>query len=208
MNSLERLHYYLFSLGNVIPLDIYVDSFDLTQNISKYKEHFKVYNPRKKGYNRFGLSLTSLDGNLSGTPDLDSLYEYNQENQSNYEECDFKEPTAFFKSCESLKTALKPFEGAIGRSHILKLDKGGFFPPHRDLDIKSFRLFFSLVSSNSYAFILNEKKLFLPKNQFYCLNTRLAHSLFSFKDNNLFGVFNIELSESSLQSVFKKLDAT
>ena len=207
MSSFEYFYYHLFSFGNVIPVNIHVDSKGLTQNISQYEEHFKAYNPRKKGFNRFALSITSLDGGFSGIPDLDSIYEYNQENKTNYEECDFREPTPLFKSSESLKTALQPFEGAIGRSHILKLDKGGFFPPHRDPSLKSFRLFFSLTPLNNYMFVLNEKKLSLQKNQLYCLNTRLAHSLFSFQDNSLFAVFNIDLSESSIKNLYKNLDA-
>ena len=205
MSSFKHLYPYLFSLGDVIPLDLYVDSLNLTENIAKYKEHFKVYNPRKKGYNRSGLSITSLDGGFSGVPDLDSLYEYNQEHKTNYDECDFREPTPFFKSCESLNTVLQPFKDVIGRSHILKLDKGGFFPPHRDLS-NSFRLFFSLTHSKRYAFILNDKKLCLKKNQLYCLNTKLAHSLFSFVDNSLFAVFNINLCESSIQNIYKNLE--
>ena len=207
MSSFVSLYHHLFSLGNVIPLNIYVDPEDLTQNISNYKEHFKIYNPRKKGHNRFAISLTSLDGGFSGKPNLGSIYEYNQENKTNYDECDFREPTPLFKSCESLKTALQPFEGAIGRSHIIRLDKGGFFPPHRDFSINSFRLFFSLAPLTNYAFILNEKKLFLTQNQLYCLNTRLTHSLFSFEDNSLFAVFNIDLSESSIKNLYKNLDA-
>ena len=206
MSSFKDLYDHLFSLGNVIPLDIYVDSPNLNQEISKYKDQFKVYNPRKKGYNRFALSITSLDGSLSGIPDLDSLYEYNKENKTFYDECDFREPTSFFRSCESLKTALQPFKGAIGRSHILKLDKGGFFPNHRDLSAKSIRIFFSLASSSRYAFILNDKVLCLQKNQLYCFNTRLAHSLFSFEDNNLFAVFNIDLNEFAVKRIYKNAE--
>ena len=56
------LHYKLFSLGNIIPLNIYIDSEKLEKDISLYKEHFKPYNPKKKGYNRFALSITSHDG--------------------------------------------------------------------------------------------------------------------------------------------------
>ncbi|MCZ0932512.1 MAG: hypothetical protein OXJ52_05100 [Oligoflexia bacterium] len=202
-----NLHYTLFSLGNIIPLNIYVDSKELEKDISRYKERFKPYNPRKKGYNRLALSLTSHDGGFSGSPDLDSLFEYNQIHNTHYNESDFREPTPFFKSSQTLQTALKPFEGSIGRSHILKLDKGGFFPPHRDGDNGSFRLFFSITSANHYVFILDEQKISLKLEQFYCLNTNLSHSLFSFKDNSLFAVFNIDLNESSIQSIYKNLES-
>ena len=201
------LHYKLFSLGNIIPLNIYVDSIELQKDISPYKERFKPYNPRKKGYNRSALSITSHDGGFSGKPNLDSLFEYNQIHNTHYKESDFREPTSFFKSSQTLQKALKPFEGAIGRSHILKLDKGGFVPPHRDWGNCSFRLFFSITSSVHYVFILDGQKISLKLEQFYCLNTNLSHSLFSFKDNSLFAVFNIDLNESSLQSVYKNLES-
>ena len=202
-----NLHYELFSLGNIIPLNIYIDSKELQKETLPFKESFKPYNPRKKGYGRRALSITSHDGGFSGSPDLDSLYEYNQIHGSNFKESDFREPTAFFKSSKVLQTALKSFEGSIGRSHLLSLDKGGFFPPHRDSDQNSFRLFCSITSLFNYVFILDDQKVSLKKEQFYCLNTRLSHSLFSFKDNSLFIVFNIDLSRISIQNIHKNLES-
>ena len=50
------------------------------------------YNPREK-IERYGCSITSLDGNDSGIPDLDSVLEYNFENATTYEEKDFRVQT-------------------------------------------------------------------------------------------------------------------
>ena len=199
------LKHELFSLGNIIPLELHVDYDEVERIISKYKEHFKIYNPRKEGYNRYGLSITSKDGGFSGIPDLDSLYEYNKENGTGYDEPDFREKTPFFHSCHSLKSALKPFHNFMGRSHILRLDKGGFFPPHRDMGDISFRLFISFSKIDLYSFILDEKKIFLQKNHVYCINTCLSHSLFSFENNNFFAVFNIDLSQPAVRAVFNHL---
>ena len=58
-------------------------------NVDKFvdwtEENFDYvrYNPRKE-IDRWGLSITSLDGGLSGTPDLDSLPNYNKENNTQY----------------------------------------------------------------------------------------------------------------------------
>ena len=51
--------------------------------LSWTEENFEYvkYNPRKD-INRYGLSITSLDGGLSGRIDLDSLYEYNKEHNT------------------------------------------------------------------------------------------------------------------------------
>ena len=206
-NSQETdLRYKLISLGHIIPLDRYISFQEVKKTISTYQKHFKPYNPRKSGYNRYGLSLTSKDGDFSGVPDLDSLYEYNKLNDTEFDEPDFREWTPLFKSCKSLKSAMEPFHNCIGRSHILRLDKGGFFPPHRDLSQTSFRLFISLCESpQDYVFILDEKKVFFQPHQVYFINTLLSHSLFSFTDESLFVVFNIDLNEESIEAVFNNL---
>ena len=56
---------------------------------------FVKYNPRKP-IDRWGLSLTSLDGGMTGIPDLDSLFEYNKEHNTSYVEKDFIVQTAAY----------------------------------------------------------------------------------------------------------------
>ena len=205
-SKLINLRQQLLSLGNMIPLGKHTCSIEVKKATSKYKDHFKPYNPRKTHYNRYGLSLTSKDGGFSGVPDLDSLYEYNKLHGTNFDEPDFRKWTAFFKDCTSLKSAVEPFHKCIGRSHILKLDRGGFFPPHRDLSYSSFRLFISLCDNKQdYVFILDDKRVFFQQNQIYFINTLLSHSLFSFIDGSLFVVFNIDLNKESVKAVFDNL---
>ena len=204
------LQYKLSSLGSYYPLHIKyclnVDQVD--QKIYSYKEHFQSYNPRKKGYNRYGLSLTSKDGGFSGIPDLDSLYEYNQLHGTQYEEMDFKKWTPLFKNSESLKETMQPFHNYIGRSHVLRLNKAGFFPPHKDLSDTAFRLFISLCKEEEdYVFLLEDKKIFFQPGRLYFINTLLTHSLFSFRDKSLFVVFNIELCEGAVETLFQSLSA-
>ena len=197
----------LLSLGNVVPLDLNINFGETKQTISAYKEHFKPYNPRKKEYKRYGLSLTSQDGSLSGIPNLDSLYEYNKLHGTNFNEPDFRKWTSVFNDCSSLKEAMKPFHNCMGRSHILRLDKGGFSPPHRDLCGISFRLLISLSGIHSHIFILDEKRIFLEDGQLYFINTLLSHSLFSFKDGSLFVIFNIDLTEEAVKAVYNNLSS-
>jgi len=204
--SNRLLLHKLLSLGNIILLKNKVELLEVKKTIFSYKKYFKPYNPRKTQYNRYGLSITSQDGGFSGIPDLDSLYEYNQLNKTNFDETDFREWTPFFKDCTHLQKALSPFHDYIGRSHILRLDKGGFFPPHRDLSNKAFRLFISLCSNtNDYVFILDEKRVFFQPGQLYFINTFLSHSLFSFIDQSFFIVFNIDLCKEAIIKVFKNL---
>src|SRR5210317_309022 len=77
--------------GSKIELDVTTDAKRLMEWIGTF--NWVKYNPRKD-VNRWGLSVTSLDGGLSGVPDLDSLLEYNKENGTSYTEKDFDKPTA------------------------------------------------------------------------------------------------------------------
>ena len=118
------------------------------------------YNPRKQ-INRYGLSITSLNGGVDGIPDLDSLREYNQENETNYNEKDFKTRTPVAEYPE-LKNILDEFGDSVFRSHLLRLDPGGFFPPHRDHKepfIDSFRLIVPLQYTNApyFNFVIDGK---------------------------------------------------
>ena len=198
----------LLSLGKVASLKQFVNVHDLNNKIKTFEEHFKYYNPRKKGYNRYGLSLTSRDGGFSGIPDLDSLLEYNRENGTNLDETDFRKWTPFFKACEELQKIMQPFQDFIGRSHILRLNKGGFFPFHRDsLDFipKSFRLFISLSSYNQFVFLLDDERMLFEPGRLYFIDTQLVHCLFSFEDKSDFVIFNMDLSEKSVREVINNL---
>lgn len=211
-NSVQfSLYQKLSSLGSVFSLrrEYAVSPQEVKKIISDYQEHFKPYNPRKTEHNRYGLSLTSLDGGFSGVPDLDSLFEYNQLHGTHFKESDFRKWTPFFNHCQSIKDAVKPFHDYIGRSHILKFNKGGFFPYHRDLCDSSFRLFISLCEDiEDYVFILDDKKISFQPGFVYFIDTYLSHSLFSFVDENLFVVFNIDLCEDAVNAVFCNLFAT
>lgn len=53
--------------------------------LQDFENDWKQYNPRKP-IARWGLSLTSLDGGMTGNPDLDSLFEFNRLNGTKYGE--------------------------------------------------------------------------------------------------------------------------
>lgn len=210
MDLLKQTQAYqrLSSFGKAVLLYGRLNVLNMKEKIKIYEKHFKYYNKRKPGYNRYGLSLTSRDGNFSGSPDLDSLKEYNRENNTNLTESDFREWTPLFKECEELQNIIEPFRKYIGRSHVLRLNRGGFFPPHRD-DIafipRSFRLFISLSDSDHFVFVLDDETVFFYPGQLYFINTHLSHCIFSFYDKNDFIIFNVDLSEESVKAVIKKL---
>ena len=57
-----QLSQQLNALGNIACLRQKVNISDFKKHIQPFEEQFKIYNPRKSGYNRYGLSLTSLNG--------------------------------------------------------------------------------------------------------------------------------------------------
>jgi hypothetical protein len=162
------------------------------------------YNPRKN-INRLGLSITSLDGGVSGIPDLDSLLEYNKEHNTSYNERDFKTKTPVYDN--ELKQVLNPIESSIFRSHIIKIQPGGFFPPHRDfygLNIDSFRLVIPLAYCNppTFNFIVDDKLQYWEDGYVYFVDTAKMHYLFNAGPLDTYlVVINCDLNENSVRYV-------
>ena len=158
------------------------------------------YNPRKN-ISRWGASLTSLDGGISGAPDLDSLFEYNKENGTSYCESDFKTPTPQFQPFEFISEFFD-----LGRSHIIRLGPGGFFPYHRDFDEETFRLIYTIngCHESNLVWIQNSQVLKLQDSSWYYVNTKMIHSVFSFFGSE-FAVFNVVLNDKSKKNLVKLL---
>lgn len=198
----------LITFGDVIGLDIVVDSNKLIKEIQNY--NWEKYN-KKKINNRYGLSITSLDGELCGI-DLDSIYEFNDEHKTNYTESNFKEKTQIYADSEEIQHATKIFDKYLLRTHLLKLDIGGFFSPHRDCreqEQQSFRVIVPIKNCNppKMYFIYDGKILHFNCGQAYFLNTNKEHCLFSFVDNSIMLVMNIECNKNSIDTVLQHMNA-
>ena len=187
----------LLSFGDLIPLKLKCDVkklFDETEEFVYLK-----YNPRKD-IERYGLSITSLDGSLNGI-DLDSIKEYNKENNTEYDELSFNKFTKVYHTSLEIQKIVEPFKNHIGRSHILSLPEGGYFPPHRDLPVyveqqNSLRILVPLKSCNppDMYFMYEDKPLHFEHGRAYFLNTNKSHNLFSFKGSDMI-VLNIKTNE-------------
>ena len=203
--DIELAHFRLSSLGIFYPLSISFDFLLLEKQIRPYRKDWIPYNKSKPGYKRYGLSLFSLDGGVSGEIDLNSIKEYNEKNQTDYNELSFRKPTHYWHEFSSLSEPLKEIENNLGRSHLIKFDKGGFFPPHRDTG-NTFRLIsFFFCTHHHLKFLVDDKKFFFTNNRLYFLDTRKPHSVFSFQNNAVILVLNVEYSENSMDFVFKNI---
>ena len=187
----------LLSFGDFISLKLKCDVKKLFDEIKQFS--FSQYNPRKD-IKRYGLSITSLDGSINGI-DLDSIKDYNIENKTEYDELSFNKLTDVYYSSNEIQKVVKPFIKHLGRSHILYLPEGGYFPPHRDLPVyyegqNSLRVLIPLKGCNppDLYFMYENKPLYFEHGRAYFLNTNKSHNLFSFKDSYMI-VLNIKTSE-------------
>lgn len=203
------MYQYLSSYGTV------VETVHKLNDPSKFvrwtEENFTYvkYNPRKE-INRYGLSLTSLDGGVSGIPDLDSLLEYNKENNKSYNERDFRTFTPVYEY-QDLQKCIDPIKNYLFRSHILKLGPGGFFPPHRDfygMKFDSFRIIIPLLNMNppEFTFIIDDKIQYWNRGSFYFVDTAKMHYLFNTGFSNAYMlILNVELNEDTVNFITTKM---
>lgn len=200
---------YLTQYGSQIELDITTDPEALISHANNFE--WVKYNPRKD-VNRWGLSVTSLDGGITGVPDLDSLYEYNKENNTSHSEKEFNVPTPVLN--EQIKNVLEPWQGEYYRTHFLKFGPGGFFPPHRDWNYTtgvadSFRLIMPLRNVNppSFNFVLEDKTLHWDIGRLYFVDTLKMHYLFnsSFTDSYWL-IVNVDLDVKTIEATLERLN--
>lgn len=195
---LNPLHFQLSSLGAFYELDISFSQEHLNSQLKPFENDWKTYNPRKPNYNRYGLSLFSLDGSLSGVPDLDSIYEYDRENGTEHTEMSFNQPTPAWKEIPEISRRLAELEPFLVRSHFIRLDTGGFFPPHRDVG-EAFRLIaFFGPSPNSFHLVIDGQMRYFRPNVLYFLDTHKVHSVVSFEDDAKILVLNVKYDEAAL----------
>jgi hypothetical protein len=182
----------------------------VAKNLTPFENDWKIYNPAKPGYKRFGLSLTSLDGGLSGVPDLTSLSEYNLKNSTDLHELSFRKLTPVYSACPALAPLIDPLIPYLGRSHFLRLELGGFFPYHRDsygLKNSTFRIFIPLYghSSRDFIFLLGNEKIQMEAGRPYFINTRMEHALFSLDAPSLSLILNVEVCQESVDVIHSML---
>jgi hypothetical protein len=108
-----------------------------------------------------------------------------------------------------LRDCIGEWEEDMFRTHILRMDPGGYFPPHRDtrdIDFKAFRLIVPLKEVNppNVNFVVDGKIINWVPGRMYFVNTAKVHYLF----NGCFSpsywlVLNIKNTESSVKKVLK-----
>lgn len=206
------LYQSISSFGDYIPLRKWMDPNKFYRHIERYE--FVRYNKRKD-IQRYGLSLTSLDGGLSGVPDLDSLPEYNKENGTGYTEGDFRTFTEVWNTSNDIQDLIGDIAPYLFRSHILKFKPGGYFPIHRDFHRANFdhiRLICPIKNCNfpNNVFVLDREILHnWEHGRLYFLNTVKEHLLFnSSTRDSYWAVFNVDLNEEVVKFIHRNFLAS
>ena len=201
----NNLYNSLITYGQKFPTNLYMNPQEVMKDLEDFSEEWKPYNPRKK-IAREGLSVTSLDGGLSGIPDLDSIREYCIKNQVILGEHSFNQETPV---ANIVRTYLDPFKGHVGRSHFVRMGKGGHFPPHRDdrrASVNNMRLFVPIKDCNppKTFFMLDREPLYFDHGRAYFINTCMEHTLFSCYPS-LFLVMNVAVNEQTVQTLLDNM---
>jgi len=193
--------------GRCYTLDYYHNPEKFLKDIEIFDNDWKQYNPRKI-IPREGLSITSLDGELSGIPDLDSFYEYNDENNTHITEVDIVTPTPVYQYALPY---FEPFKEHVCRTHVIRLAPGGYFPTHRDshkMGVKAFRIFVPLRNCNpdKMYFIIDDKILHFEYGRPYFIDTCVKHSLFNMSSEySYFIVVNVKVNRRSIETLLEHM---
>lgn len=201
-----NLYQQLFIYGDFIPLRFKINCEKLDEELIEFRDKWVPYNISRGDTGRVGLSLTSLDGGMSGYPDLQSLYQYSKETGVKVSENQFDQLTDLYKKCFALKEVVDYFSPHLGRSRLVKFKPGGFFPPHRDQSVSFqvpdyFRLFAALSNTerDGLFFIYDDKKIPVEPGRVYLFNALKVHSVFSFRKDALTLAISLKLNQESVE---------
>ena len=187
-----KAHLRLLQLGDFKMLTQFSNK-QLMDELDQFKDQWKPYNPRKK-INRWGLSVTSIDGKLSGIPDLDSLGEYNRKHNTKITNQDITTLTPVYDKCPTLQKILEPWKPFLTRCHFIRLDQGGFFPEHIDCShpgqdpVNEEVRLIGMVNNchaNSYKFIYENKLKTFHDGTLHYFNANKEHCVFSTCNNSI-----------------------
>jgi len=212
--NFQRLQLYsqLFLYGDFIPLQFYLNSDAIDKQLQRFEDRWVPYNIQRGDTGRWGLSVTSLDGKMSGHPDLQSLYQYSKETGHKVSENDFNHLTEIYDHVPELREILDYFKPHLGRSRLVKFKAGGHFPPHRDHSVSFqvpdyFRLFVGLgrTGKDRLFFLYDGKVMNYEPGRVYLFNALKAHTVFSVTDNALTLALSLQLSQEAIVKTLERL---
>lgn len=200
----------LFTMGDWLQMKTHINTRKLMKEIEPYSDSWKPYNLRNPN-NRWGLSVTSLDGKLSGIPDLDSLLQYNNIHGTQIRNSDINKYTEVYNNSEELQKIIEPWKPWLGRCHFLKLNTGGYFPEHYDInkieydyDEIRFIAFINKCDKKDLKFIYEDTVRNVKDGQLFYFNANKRHSVFSTSDDIIMLVFCMKFDEHLFERLIEQ----
>jgi hypothetical protein len=212
-NTLERAALWnsLTQLGNQVKTKWCIDPYKVEKELEQFKENWCPYNIKKDSKNnRWGLPVTSHTGDVMDNYHLNSFGYMQKYHDVDMKEENFTTPTAVYNTISDIAKLVDVFAPDIGRVHLLRIDQGGFFPPHRDyqgIAPEYFRLLcvFGRCSPENYVQMVDGKPLYPEAGWVYFTNFQLDHSVFSFSDNLYSLILTVKLNERTHGLIMKNL---
>ena len=210
-NEFERAMLWnsLTNLGSYAKLNLRIDEMIVAKDLSKFSENWCPYNEKKDVHNnRWGLPVTSHTGDVMDNYHLNSFGYMQKYHDVAMKEENFTTPTDVYHSVPQIKKLVDVFSPDIGRVHILKVNQGGYFPPHRDfagVAPEYFRLscVFGSCSDFNYVQTLHDQIFRPERNYLYFVNFQLNHSVFSFSDNLYNLILTVKLNRRTHDLIIK-----
>ena len=199
----------LQAIGDFAPLAIKIDETLFKKQIAKWEDKWVPYLPREGVTNdREGLLVIGPDG---FNPDEGlSMPEIRRKLGKPVSENDCNVPTELYHDLTSLHPILNVFD-SLGRTMLVKLNKGGWFPPHRDsphLSRDCFRIvgFIGKETGPSYfEWEHDYKRVLVEPNKTYYVDTRKTHRTASWESGGIHLVINVP---KTWENVLKVLSIT
>lgn len=198
------------SMEDLMKFRYSIDATAAWQELQQYpRDTWPRYNPRKP-IERYCLDLTQIS---DGNDNVSSLKEYNETTGKTFLNQDFTEPTDIYHNLPSVKKLLEPFRPWLGRTHIIRIDAGGYFPPHYDTvtvdhDIYDVRLVAAIhnVDTINFKWLYDTEDKIIPMStgDLWIINTGKPHSVFSFIDDAVIMVANLRFDRFLLQEILNK----
>lgn len=191
----------LCSLGNTAKLKFSFNEHTVLDQLEFFKDNWCPYNQNKDSVNnRWGLPITSHTGDVMDNYHLNSFGYMQKYHDVEMKEENFTEPTDVYYRIPQLGNLIDIFKPDIGRVHLLRVDQGGFFPPHRDfpgVGPEYFRLLavFGKCRPENFVHMLDGKTMYPDPGHLYFVNFQLDHSVFSFTDGLYALILTVKLNE-------------
>jgi hypothetical protein len=196
----------LNALGDFVPLKVKINLGKFKNEIAKYDGKWVPYLAREGEKNdREGLNYVGLEGD---TPfDSISLPEVRKRTGKLLRETDFTVPTELFESLPSLKP-ISNIWPQLGRCTLVKVNKGGWFPYHRDsvlMNRNTFRIiaFLTNTSNENYQWEHDYTMRTIEEGRCYYVNTQKAHRTHSYVHGSIHLVMNVP---KTFENVLRTMD--